>query len=599
MTETQYESVSFDIDYACSRFEALQNQSLERDKRVYDVLAMRRGDYQAVAAGLLPEGWDRALVSNLIDTAAHDLSEVMAPLPSFQCGSSSITSQKKKDFANKRSLIAQSYVQASMLADQMYVLADRYCTFGYGTYIVEVDSVAKAPTVRVDRSMRSYFSQDYRERVVQYVGSTMVHCDELCNMYPEYREVFKQSTYSSATKDIEVCEWYDKNCFAVFLPELKIVLHAAPNPLERCPVRIVSRPSIDGEKRGQFDDVIGVQLARAITATYTMSAVQQSVEAPIALPDDVQEFEIGPFTAVQSKEPQKIGRVPLNVPPGLFPEQQMLAQEQRVGSRYPEARSGNFDASIVTGQGVQALMGTFDTQIQTFQRLNSSALEDVLNMCFELDDKLWPNRERSVRVKDSGSPTEITYIPRKDIAGDYSIDVNYGAVAGLDPNRALIFILQTISGGMMSRETGRRLLPVEMDDVAESRRMDVEAIRDATLGAMAALPQAIPQMAAGGQDPRQLVEQLAQVIKLRENGKTIDEAVRQVFAPKEPAQEPQSPDMEALMAAQGGGAQPPAGGPQIDQPQSPGQDLLMQMAGISPSGNANLQSTVSRMTPAR
>src|SRR5690606_27878721 len=117
---------------------------------------------------------------------------------------------------------------------------------------------------------------------------------------------------------------------------------------------------------------------------YTMNALEQSVNAPIAMPKDVTEMDIGPFSVVQSENPQAIGRVNLQLSPGLFPEQQILAQEQRTGSRYPEGRSGSIDASIVTGQGVQALMGTFDTQVQTFQRLCASALEDVIGICFEM-----------------------------------------------------------------------------------------------------------------------------------------------------------------------------------------------------------------------
>ena len=591
----------FDIDYATSRLDAMRHRARERDQRQLDVLAMRRGDYEAVAPGMMPEDFDRALVANLIDTAAHDLSEVMAPLPSLSCASSSQTSQTKKDFANKRALIANSYVQRSKLAKQMYGLADRYISFGYGTYIVEPDFKDKTPVIRADRSLSSYFALDYRDRVVQYVGLSRVHCDELCHLYPHMADAFRTYVHNRNDKEIEVAEWYDKKCLAIFVPEMKIVLNSVPNVIGRPPIGIVGRPSLDSEQRGQFDDVIGVQIGRAIIATYTMSAVQQSVEAPIAMPQDVQDLELGPFSAITSNSPEKIGRVNLSVPPGLFPEQQVLAQEQRIGSRYPEGRSGNVDASIITGQGVQALMGTFDTQIQTFQRLNEDALEDVISMCFEMDEALWPATEKSVRVMDAGSPVEITYRPSKDIKSDYSVDVNYGAVAGLDPNRALIFILQTISGGMMSRETGQKHLPIEMDHVAELRRMDLEAIRDSTLGAVAALAQAIPQMAANGQDPREIVMQMAEVIKLREKGDTIDEAVAKVFAPKEQPAPPVNPEMDALAAAQAAGAQPPAGpgGPQIAEPQSPGQDLLMQLAGISPSGGANLQANVSRMQPAR
>lgn len=584
----------FNLRYATGRLESMRFLARKRDQRQMDVLAIRRGDYQAVAGDILPEDFDRGLVANLIDTAAHDLSEVMAPLPTVSCASSSSTSQTKKDFANKRALIANHYIQSSRLADQMYAGADRFASFGYFAYVVQPDMDMQSPVVRVSTSNSSYFTQDYRDRVVQYCEVMRVPCDELCHIYPEYTIQFRKYIQGRGSDEIEVAEWHDKDTVAVFVPDMKMTLSQSPNVLGRPAVRIVGRPSIDGEKRGQFDDVIGVQVARAIIAQYTLSAVQQSVEAPIALPDDISEMDLGPYSALQSKQPDKIGRVPLNVPAGLFPEQQALAMEQRVGSRYPEARSGNIDASIVTGQGVQALMGTFDTQIQAFQRLNESALEDVVAMCFELDEKLWPNLERSVRVKDSGSPHEITYKPSKDISKDYSCDVAYGGIAGLDPNRSLIFLLQAGGGALLSQETQRKFLPIDLDQEAEAKRLNLERIRNSALDSVAALSQAIPQMAAGGQDPRAVVEQIAQFAARIEKGKTVDEALIAVFAPKEP-DEPENPDEAALLAAQAGAG----GGAQIAAPQSPGQDLLMQLAGVSPSGNANLQSNISRMQPAR
>jgi hypothetical protein len=84
-----------------------------------------------------------------------------------------------------------------------------------------------------------------------------------------------------------------------------------------------------------------------------------------------------------------------------------------MGSRYPEGRSGQMDASIITGQGVQALMGTFDTQVQTFQRLNASALEDVIALCFEMDEKLWGDEKKTRRIKDNGAPRKIDYTPNE------------------------------------------------------------------------------------------------------------------------------------------------------------------------------------------
>lgn len=589
------------------RVNAMRLRARERDARHRDILAIRRGDYNAIAPGLLPEEFDKPLVANLIDTAAHDLSEVMAPLPSISCASSSQTSDVAKKFAERRSLIANSYLQRSRLSEQMYLGADRYGSFGYMAYIVEPDYAEDAPCVRVDTSLTSYFTSDYRGRIAQHASVFSIHADELCHLYPDYAQAIKNKVEYQDSKEVTIIEWRDKDATVVVCEDIDLALETIPNPLGRTLVRMVKRPTIDPrEERGQFDDVIWLQIARALVASYTMSALDQSVNAPIVLPEDANELEFGPYSTIRTKTPQGVGRLPLNISPGLFPEMQALAQEQRVGSRYPEGRSGNIDASIITGQGVQALMGTFDTQVQTFQHLNETALEDVVGMCFELDQKLWPNKEKSIRVRDAGSPTSITYTPTKDIKGDFSADVSYGAVAGLDPNRSLIFLLQAVSGGFISRETGRKYLPVELDAVAEERRMDQEAFRASLVSSVASLAQAIPQMAASGQDPRQVVMQLAEVIRLHDKGKPIETAVADVFAPKPDKQEQQAPPPDALAALMGGG-QPPGGAPtppgggqaQIEGPKSPGQDLLMSLAGMTPGGQANLQSNVSRREPAK
>jgi hypothetical protein len=127
------------------------------------------------------------------------------------------------------------------------------------------------------------------------------------------------------------------------------------------------RSSIDGEARGQFDDVLSVQLARARFAVLQIQAAEKSIQAPIAIPQDVQELALGPDAIMRSANPQGIRRVPLELPNGVFTESGVLERELRTGARYPETRSGNIDASIVTGRGVQALQAGFDTQIKAAQ----------------------------------------------------------------------------------------------------------------------------------------------------------------------------------------------------------------------------------------
>ena len=67
--------------------------------------------------------------------------------------------------------------------------------------------------------------------------------------------------------------------------------------------------------------------------------------------------------------------------------------------------------------------------------------------------------------------------------------------------------------------------------------------------------------------------------------------MQEVFAPKEAPQPQVDPMQQAMQAAQQGGQ------PGMPQGQGGAGDLLMSLAGLTPGGNANLQSLVSRRTP--
>jgi hypothetical protein len=580
-----------DASYIAGRVQMARARCSDRDTNHRRIIAMRKGKYEEVAPGLFNTAeFDQPLVANLIDTTARDVAEVMAPLPAVNCQSASLSNASDQDRQDKRSGIANSFVQVSRLQDQMYGGADRYNSFGFLAYMVEPDFEMQTPVIRVGTNHSAYYAKDYRGRVKEYFEVYQCSVQTLCAEYPEHKEHLLNKFAGRTHTDTEVVRWHDDKRDVVLLLQDDYVLYEAKNLIGKCLVRVVERPDITGDSpRGQFDDVIWVQIARALIQTYTMNAIERSVNAPIVLPKDVQEIELGPFSAIQTDNPQGIGPVPLNITPGLFPEASALQQEQLMGSRYPEGRSGSFDASIITGQGVQALMGTFNTQVSTFQRLNASALEEVIALCFEMDEKFWGDVQKTVRIKDNGAPRQITYTPSKDIKGDYVVDVAYGAIAGLDPNRGLIFVLQSMAGGLISKSTGRRSLGgvLDLNIPAEERQMQLEQMDDSIAAALAQLPLAIPQMALGGADPRELVLQVTKARDLVSKGKSPSDAVREVFAPKEAP--PQDPMAAAMQQAQGPGGAPPEPGS--------ASSMLMMLAGQSPSGSPNLQANVSRMIP--
>lgn len=592
-----------DPKYVAGRVRMARAQNSKRDTDYRNVIAIRKGDYDTVAPGLFSSEFPKPLVANLIETTARDIAEVMAPMPTVSCPAATLSNDADVSRQDLRSAIANAYVQHSRLQDQRFGGADRFNSFGFMAYCVEPDHGEQMPSIRVSSNPHAYYTQDYRGRTHEFFEPYYMHPDALVREFGHVEGLIdalrgRYGTHGDQQR-CEVVRWRDKHCDAIVLLDPCVVLYRLENKLGKCPVRVVERPQLAPSEgpRGQFDDVIWVQVARGLVSQYTMNALERSVNAPVVVPDDVQELELGAFAAIQTKNPQGVGTVPLQLSPGLFPQQQMLQAEQLQGSRYPEGRSGSIDASIITGQGVQALMGTFDTQVQTFQRLDATALEDVISMCFEMDEKLWPDAKKTRYIKDNGAPRKVEYTPEKDIGGNYLADVSYGAIAGLDPNRGLVFLLQGLAGGLFSKQTARRYLPVDLNPAAEERQIQAEQMDDSLAAALSTLPQAVPQMAMNGMDPRDILLQVVAARGALQRGKSPVEAIQEAFKPKEPEQPaPVDPLAAAAEQAAAGGGMPGMPG-MPGGSGSPANDLLMLLAGQTQSGAPNLQATISRMKP--
>jgi hypothetical protein len=558
------------MEQIVARVESLRYRNHERDGRNLDVLAVRKGKISEVYPEFFPEGVDANVVANFVDIVARDLSEVMAPLPAVNCSAANAVNDRARNFADKRTRIASNYFQHSDLAVQMYSGADWYITYGFVPFIIELDEETRIPRVRIENPIGAYPEFDRYGRCVAFAKRYMMTLGELATQFPEYeRELLGVEGYKQdLSRELEMIRYYDKDQSTVYVPgRNNLVLSTAKNPIGKMMVVVARKPSIDGELRGQFDDVLGIQLLRNRFALLAMEAAEKSVQAPIVLPQDVQELQLGGDAVIRTNNPAGVRRVELTIPQGAFTEQNLLNQELRVGTRYPESRTGNIDASVVTGQGVQALMGAFDTQVKSAQAIFASALRDVISICFRVDELIFPG-EKTIRGVDSGSPYEVTYTPAKDIKGDYSADVRYGMLAGLNPAQGLIFMLQALGGKLISRDMAMRELPFTVNVTQELEKIEIEDMRAALLGSLTALSQAIPQMATQGQDPSDMIRKISSVINARKKGVLVEDAVEEAFKVQEPPAGTEQPVEQPVPAAPeeapAGGALPPQEGPPPD-----------------------------------
>ena len=112
--------MQLDIQTIARRVENMKQRNAARDARMQDVLAVRKGQITSIYPDLFPEGMDHSMVANFVDVAARDLAEVLAPLPSFNCNTTNVVSERARSFADKRTMIANNYVYQSRLQSQMY-----------------------------------------------------------------------------------------------------------------------------------------------------------------------------------------------------------------------------------------------------------------------------------------------------------------------------------------------------------------------------------------------------------------------------------------------------------------------------------------------
>jgi hypothetical protein len=550
-------------------YERLKVRFAKRERNCDVIHQVRQGNITQ----LFPEELDFSLsfkgspIANFIDIVARDMAEGLAPLPALACQSGKMRSDADQKRAEVKNRVGDGYWRHSRVEIQMLKAADRFVTYGWVPIFVEPDPDAYMPYIRLEDPRGSYYELDRRGDCTVYAKRWRRSVDELAALFPEWETTIRTNPRTNREEggetQLDLVRWVDKNCVVMFLPDrggLQVSYYE--HKLSRTPVYIAERQGEDDTPRGQFDDVIWVQVARSIMAVLALEAASIAVQAPIRAPSDMDEFPIGPHAILQADNARDIGRVNLELPQGIFAESASLDAELRVGARYPEARSGGLNASVITGKGVEALLGGFDSQIRGAQMIWREAFQQVTAICFEMDETWWPNRTKKVSGTTSGTSYEFDYTPKTDINGRYDCTVTYGFAMGLNPSQSLVAILQLEGAGLIAKSTARENLPMAIDSIQEQKRSDVEGMREALKQGVLALAQSTGQAVAQGQDPLMIIQLVAAATKALQEGAPIETALQQAYAAQKAQQ--QAEQQQAQQEAETQGA------PQPGQPGPPG-----------------------------
>lgn len=568
---------------ALDRYRVLRSVQAPAQRRMQAVKLVRTGRANEVFGGLFPESWPQPVIANAIDLAATDSAEMAGTMPTLTAFGDDTLNEASRTRAAKLTKIVNGYAFEARLGTSLVTAADYLITFGQAIFRIEPDYETSRPHIHVDCPLGTFVERDRFNRVTGYFKTWTRSAIELAELYPEHANRLMGRTSwqdtSSGNRTLTLVKFIDRTgrCLLLVEQEEGLVLDTYDHPLGRVPVVVAQRSSVDGDVRGQFDDSLWIFAARARLALLNIEAAEKAVEAPLAVPNDVQEIAFGPDAVMRSQSPERIRRIPLEVPQTAFMEMRSLSDEMRLSTRMPDVRLGETDSSVVTGRGVQALLGGFDSRIRTYQSLLGSAIADSMSMCLELDEVMWPEEKKELSGSLNGAPFRVQYTPTKDIKGSYEVTAEYGVMAGLDPNRALIWSLQALGAGLTSKSFIRKNLPVSLDVAAEEQVIDVENLRESLMQSISAYAQAIPSMAAAGQDASAPVLAIASLIEARKKGVSVEKAAESIFMPPEPPPGMEQPPQgqEAMSPQPGQGAALPGGPPQAQGVQQ----LLSQLTG--------------------
>ena len=244
----------------------LKERGTERTLRNEQVTQARRGNVEEVMPGVFPSNWPKPIVANVLDTTARDLAEVLAQMPNIDCSSSTLTTDKAKKFAARKTKIALYYLEHSRFKLQLFSGADWWFTYAAMPIIVEPDFSARCPRLRIDNPMGAYWETDLYGEVKLYGKCSEDTVGRLRHQYPELEDVIVNKVVdpmsgrvavSSDTDRLEVVTLMQGDELVVFLPERQgVVLRRTRHRFGRPPVVIAERPKWDEYSRGQFDDVM-------------------------------------------------------------------------------------------------------------------------------------------------------------------------------------------------------------------------------------------------------------------------------------------------------------------------------------------------------
>lgn len=534
---------------------------------------------------------------NLVQVALEDTAEAAGLMPTVRVSPRRPT-QRLKDMAARMERIAAGYWDFSQMELLVPQTIMDMAGFGFASWVVWPDFDERLPVIEKRDPRTCYPEPGFRpgQAARRVIFARNVHYSQLPPLYQRLCRDFvigASGEYLEEKSHVTLVEFFDEEEYviaALFNPGISatpgvsdyvpVLLDRIPNRTGVCPVVVGSRFALDGEFRGQFDQIIGVLEAHVRLMAMVLDYADQAVYSDIWVKDLIGEMPFGGGAYIELGPQGAIGRVPpavtsLNIQQDL----DRLVDSIHVGGRWPKSRPGEIDQSIASAKFIEASAGMMNTAIKTYHQILQRMMEHALRLCFLTDQKYFPGPKSVSGILRNQEFVE-EYDATKDVDIKNRIRIEYGLGLGRDPAQSAVLMIQYAKESYISNEFVQENIDGLTDVGRERVRIDTETFESMMKADLLQRLQA-QQLPA---------KALADIIDARERGESLSAIYRKYVvtedqAPTQPAGLPGVPGAPGAPPAPGPGPGAPPGG-LPSPPPAPDAGSLVARLGV-PAGNRN------------
>lgn len=298
-----------------------------------------------------------------------------------------------------------------------------------------------------------------------------------------------------------------------------------------------------------FKDQVSMMVSVSMLISMKMAAADKNVNQIYWAKGHQGTIKLGPNVLNKLSAQGEIGVLSPPTIPQVDRDIDQLVQFSNIMNKNPEVRQGQTQAkgTYTSAKTLEQLSEAIDTTIGQYWDIISPGMQNLFEVAYRMDEKLWPNEEKRITTNVRGKKLRDVYIPSKDIDGRYYINVDYGF--GIGGYQGFLQNIQANGAKMKSRKAAMEAMPGVSDVDQELRQIQIEDLDDAQMANIQA-------QAANGQMDMVFMAKLRKMVA---KGRTVQDAITKLTKEAQ----------EQAAAATDTGATAPVTNPEQPQEQAP------------------------------